>query len=75
MAHNDLTERAASPENEETGTMSTTYEAWIMDTDGLVKVDLRDLDADKLRALRQDAGANGDAELVATIDSLLGLMA
>ena len=51
----------------------TSYTAEILDTDGetFVTVDLRDLPADKLAALRDEAGVAGDVEMVATIDEVL----
>lgn len=54
-------------------TMTTSYTASIYDPehDGTVEVDLRTLDTDRLRTLRDEAGAAGDLDLVATIDELL----
>ena len=52
---------------------SNDYTAYIFanaDDDELTAVDIRTLDAERLAALRADAAANGDTDLVATIDSL-----
>ena len=54
-------------------TIMTTYTADILDTDGetFVTVDLRDLSAGRLAALRDEAGAAGDIEMVVAIDEVL----
>lgn len=49
----------------------TGFTAWVMGDDELVEVDVRDLDDERLRTLRAEAGSHGDDALVATIDSLL----
>ena len=53
--------------------MSDTYTAWIMNDDGdhFGAVDLRTIDADRLRLLRDEAGCAGDSEIMSTIDSIL----
>lgn len=48
------------------------YTAYIMGDDDLIKVDLRDLDTDKLRQLRAEAIEAGDSDMVATITEVLG---
>ena len=60
-------------ETPEEHTMTTTYTAWIMNDDGdhFGAVDLRTIDADRLRLLRDEAGCAGDSEMVSTIDSIL----
>jgi hypothetical protein len=52
--------------------MEIDYTASVMNADGtgLVDVDLRDLDQERLTALRAEAGAHGDADLVRTIDAI-----
>lgn len=52
----------------------TTYTAEILDTDGetFVTVDLRDLPADKLVALRDEAAVAGDDDMVAAITEIIG---
>ena len=49
------------------------YTASIYDaaTDDLVEVDIRTLSADRLAALRDEAGSAGDIDLLAAIDTLL----
>jgi len=42
------------------------------DGEGLVEVDLRTLDTDRLTALRDEAGTAGDSKMVATITGILG---
>lgn len=49
---------------------TTTYTAWIMGDDDLVEVDVRTLSDERLEALRLEAFAAGDTELVQTITSL-----
>lgn len=39
-------------------------------TDDMIDIDIRTLSADRLAALRVDAGEHGDLDLVAAIDSL-----
>ena len=52
---------------------TTDYTASIMNAEGddLEDVDLRTVDTDRLRTLRQEAGTAGDAVTVLLIDSIL----
>lgn len=50
----------------------TDYSAWIMGDADLIEVDLRNLTATELDALRDDAGQAGDQDMIRTIDSILG---
>lgn len=66
--------RLRQPSIERPATMTTT--ASIMDETGenLITVDLATLPAEKLEALRTEAGETGDAEMVTTIDRLTGAL-
>jgi len=51
-------------------TAATDYTAWIMGDEDLIKVDIRTLPVRELLALRDDAAAAGDMDLVARINGL-----